>query len=606
MIYTENRSTRGSPSGSPRRGNTYNPTALRGPQYVQPISLERGWTPPPPRQTPREALRLGGEGPLIEDPPPSDEESEDSDDPPSRGSGRNRGQEPSILPTGLETVVEEDEEEHAEPTGTRLSSPQHPRPPPREDFSTNLNTPSGSDPPPSYVTSVYHSSVLASGPSVEDTQSSEQRYNAPTLAPIYLAPIHLAPITLAPVSLGQAVGLESDSPADLINIRVSTISLPEHPRQQVFTWNQTLSRSHNDPPQTPPRRKTLSRFQKPPVTMVKSINHFRNFAASTSTTDRSIPAPLDGYWDEKSFEDVVRNLGTSEGRRSASLERTPRSIAQPLVSSTQPSDIPRVVSMEERWGVAAPPENSSDEDKSRSRYAKNRRGGRISRRNDNTHESDEWNKRTSKDEGNNRRPSSPRTYLPPSLSPDRELHTLSLDIGANVFSPQGNLNLRVSRSKQAPPTQKSLALENPCSRDYFKSVLEAIKHHSWKSTQSGANWSEVGDWNCQSCGWLSPSTSTECCRCRSTMTPRIPRASFWSVPGESQHKSGLPEGSARTPLDQNALILEESERTELQAEVSESPHSLPCSSIEPEVDTPRGRSKKKNKNNRRHRNSESK
>lgn len=597
MVYTETRSTRGSPGGSPRRGNTYNPTALRGPQPVQPLSLERGWTPPPPRQTPREALRLGGEGPLMKNPSPSDEESEDPDDLRSRGSGRYRGQESSTLPTGLETVVEEDEEEHAKPAGTRPSSPQYPRPPPREDSSTNLNTPSSSDPPPSYITSVYHSSVLVSGPSVEDTQSSEQPYNTPTLAPIYLAPIHLAPIILAPVSLG-AVGLESDFPADLINIRVSTISLPENPRQQVFTWHQTLNRSNNDLLQTPPRRKTLSKFQKPPVTMVESINHFRNFAASTaSTTDRSIPAPLDGYWDEEYFEDEAENLGASEGRQ---LERTSRPRAQPLVSSTQPSHTPRAVSMEERWGVAAPPGSSSDEDRSRLRCTKDRRGGR---RNYNIHESDEWNKRTSKDEGSNRRPSSSQTYLPPSLSPDHELRTPSPDIGANVFLSQGNPDLRVSRLKQAPPTQKSLALENPGFRGYFKTVLEAIKHHSWKSAQTGANWSKVGDWNCQSCGWLSPSTSTECCRCRSTMTPR---AGFWSVPGESRHKSGLPEGSAQTPLDQNALILEESERIELQAEASEPPHSLPCSSIELEVDTPRGRSKKKNENNRRRRNSKSK
>lgn len=603
MIYTENRSTRGSPGGSPRRGNTYNPTVLRGPQPVQLLSLERGWTPPPPRKTPREALRLRSESPLIEDPPPSNEKSEDSDDPPSHGSGRYQGQESNILPTGLETVVEEDEEEYAEPAVTRPSSPPYPRPPPREDFSTNLNTPSSSDSPPSYITSVYHSSVLASRP-IEDTQSSEQQYNTPILAPIYLAPIHLAPITLAPVSLGPAVGLESDLSPNLIRIRVSTISLPEHPSQQVFTWNRTLSRSHDDLIQTPPRRKTLSRFQKPPVKMVESINHFREFVASTaSITDRNIPAPLDGYWDEESSEYEAGNLGTSEGRQHASLERRSRPITQPLISSTQPSHIPRVVSMEERWGLAAPPANSSDEDRSRLRYTKDRRGGRVSWGNYNIHESDKWNKRTSKDEGSNRRPSSSRTYLPPSLSSDRELRTTSPDIGANVFPPQGNLNLRVSRSKQAPPTQKPLAPGNPGFRGYFKSVSEAIKHHS---KQSGANWSEVGDWNCQSCGWLSPSTSTECYRCRSTMTSKIPRAGFWSVPGESQRKSDLPEGSARNPLHQNALILEESERIEPQAAEPEPPHSPPCSSIEPEVDNSRGRSKEKKKNNGRCRNLESK
>lgn len=609
MVYPENKSTRGShggsregspggsPGGSPRRGNTYNPTVLRGPQPVQPISLERGWTPPPPREMPPGPLHLANyldsEGPLIKDPPSYDGISVDSNEPQSRGSSRQRGQASGISTTGLQTVVEEDEDEHAEHAVTRSSPPLYPT---REGSSKNLDTPSDSDSLPSYTTSANLSFSLASGLPIEDIQSSEQN-NTLILSPIYLAPIHLAPITLAPVSLRQAVELNLDIPPDATYL----------PRgQRVFTWDQTSrasSTDHEDLLQTPrvqvrsmappSRGEEPARFQKPPATMMKSMNCFRDFVASTTpTANRDAPALLDGYWDEES-EDEDGNVGALEMRRPAYLGRTSRPIPQPIVSSIPPSHIPRVMSMEERWGVEEPLANSGIDCRSGSRYTKDGRRRQVPRTDDNMRSPNKWNRRAGKNENRNRRPPSSRTYPPPlPSSPYCELRTPSPDIGVNVFSPQGNPDWRVPRSKRAPPARKSFPLaSNLDLRGYFKSALEAIEHHSWQLTQSDANWSEVGDWNCQSCGWLSPKTSTECYHCHSTVTSKALRAGFSSVP----HRNSLPEETGRDPLDQTSLVLEGSERIEPQAEESEPPHSTSRSSEDDEL---RGSSQKKKKNNR--------
>lgn len=623
MVYPKNKSTGGfhggsregspggSPGGSPRRGNTYNPTVLRGPQHVQPISLERGWTPPPPRKILRGPLHLAnyldGEGPLIEDPSSYDGIFAGSDKPQSRGSGTQRGQESGILTTGLQTVVEEDEDEHAEHAVIKSSPPLYPT---REGSSKNSDTPSGPDSLPSYTTPVHPSLSLASGLPIGDIQSSEQN-NTPNLSPIHLAPIRLVPITLTPISLRQAVELELDTPSEATHI----------PRgQRVFTRDQTFgspNTDHNDLLQTfgiqvrpitsPSRGGEPARFQTPPVTMMKSMNHFRDFVASTTpNATQDAPVPLDGYWDEES-EDEDGNVGAPERRRSAHPEHKSRRIPQPIVSSIH---IPRVMSMEERWGVEEPPANSGIDHRSGSRYTKDGRRRQVPRTDDNMHNSNKLNRRTSKDENLNRRPSSSRTYPPPRPPPpDCKLRTPSPDIGVDVFSPQGNPDWRVPRSKRAPSSRKSLPLaSNLGFRGYFKSALEAIEHHSWQLTQSDANWSKVGDWNCQSCGWLSPKTSIECYHCRWTATSKIPKAGFSSVPRESQHRNALPKKSGRDPLDQTALALEGSEKIEPQAEESEPPHSTSRSSARPEDDEFRGRSKKKKKKkkNRKRRNSEPK
>lgn len=584
MVYPENKSNRashvgsregspgGSPGGSPRRGNIYNPTVLRGPQTIQPISLERGWTPPPSRKIPGGLLQLtnylDGEGPLIEDPTPYDGIFADSDEPQSRSSGRQRGQESGILATGLQTVVEEDEDEYVEYAVARSSPPLYPT---RESSSTNLNTPSGSDSLPSYTTSTHPSFSFASGPPIEDIQPSEQN-NTLILSPIYLAPIHLAPVTLAPISLRQAVELEPDIPPDVTH-------LPQN--QRVFTWDQTFRSSntdHDDLLQTPRIQvrsmtppsgvEALAGFQKPPVTMMRSMIRFRDFVASTTPINsRDAPVPLDGYWDEEDG-----NVGAPEKRWPAYPEHTSRPIPQPIVSSIPLCHIPRVMSMEERWGVEEAPANSGIDHRSGSR----------------------WNRRTSKDENRNRRP----------RPPDFELRTPSPDIGVNVFSPQGNPDWRVPRPKQVPPARKSLPLaSNPDFRGYFKTASEAIQHHSRQLTQSDANWSEAKDWNCQSCGWLSPKTNTECYHCRSTVTFKTPRVGSSPVP----HRKYLPEESGRDPLGQTTLVLEGSERIEPQAEESKQLHSVSHGSEDDEL---RGRSKKKKKKkkkkNRKRRNSEPK
>lgn len=610
MIYAEH-------SRSSRRGNTYNPTVLRGPQPVQLLNMERGWTPPPqPRQTPPVLALLSGsldgEGPLMEDPPPYDNFGGDSNEgigPSSQSFGRYRRQEPSVPPTGLETVVEEDEDESAKSAVARPGSTPYRRSPLGEDSLTNLATPS------SYTTSVHPSLSLTSGPPIEDIQSSEQSA-APVLAPIHLAPIHLTPITLAPISAGQ----ESDilpNLSHISNVRANTVSLPDHLSQRVFTQDpafRSFNIDHADLLQTPPwiqlrsrkippsTKEAPPRFQKPPIAMEKSMEKFRDFTASaTSIADRNILTPLYDNWDEDSSEE---ESGTPKRRPPACLGRKSPRMAESIVSSIPPSLTPSIISMEKRWGVEATPEISSKEDGSELRYTKDGRRCRVVWRDNSIGSSNGWDKRTNKDEKCDRhyhyspaqlsKPSL-RTYAPASRG--RELRTPSPDIGVNVFSPQGNPNWRVPCPTQAPPAQKSPVLaSNQGFRCYLNSIFGAIGHRSWQLAQSGANWSEIGDWNCQSCAWLSPRTTTECSRCHSTAAFRVPRAASL----ESCNQMVLLEGSARDSLHQTASIMKGSEKIEPQVEESEQPHSPPGSPTRPEDDGPQGGSKKKKK--KRHQN----
>lgn len=600
--------------GSPRRGNTYNPTILRRPQPVQVLNMERGWTPPPPPQQTPLALALfsgslDGEGPLMEDPPPYDDfcgESEGGVGPSSQSFGRYRRQEPSILPTGLETVVEEDEGESAESVARPGSTPYR-RSPLGEDSSTNLAAPSSLDALPSYTTSVHPSMSLASGPLIEHIQSSEQSA-APVLAPIHLAPIHLAPIHLTPISAGQ----EPDIPPDLSHlshVRANTVLLPEHPNQRVFTQDPAFRSFNIDhanllqiPPWTqlqfrktpPPRKEAPPGFQKPPIAMEKSMEKFRDFAASaTPMADQNILTPLHDYLDEDSSEE---ESGAPERRPPACLGCESPRMTESIVPSIPPSLTPSIMSMEKRWGVEATQEISSRVDGSGLRYTKDGRRRRVVWRDDSTCGFDGWDRRTNKVKKCNRHyhhspvqlSKSLRTY-PPLTSQDRELRKPSPDIGVGVFSPQDNPDWRVPRPTRAPPARSPALTSNQDFRRYLKSIFGTIGHHSWQLAQSGANW------NCKSCAWLSPRTSTECFCCHSTAALGVPKAAPLSVPRESCNQMALPEKSARDSLHETASIMKGSEKIEPQAEESEQPRSPPGSPTRPEDDGPQGESKKKKK-----------
>lgn len=614
-----------------RRGNTYNPTVLRGPQPVPFLSLERGWTPPLPRQAPV-ALpsfvdSFGGEGSQIGDPPPYDDVSRDSNEPPpaglplppglslpldmlqegielpSSGSSRYWGQGSSIPVIGLETVVEEDEDEDA-----AIGSLPYSAPPPRGVSSTDLGT-SGLDALPSYTASVHPSMSLASGPPIEDTPSSEQPSTAFHLAPIHLPPIYLAPITLSPISLGQAAVPEPDIPpelSDLSHIRANIVLLPEYSGQQVFTRDpayRSFDIEHANLIQIPPRTqlrsrripssrdKSPSRFQNPPVTMKESIKHFRDFAASiTPTADQNIPALLDGHWDEDSSEG---GSDTSEEESTACLEHMSQRMTEPTVSSTP---TPRIMSMEERWGVE---ENSSESDESGSHHTTGGRRRRVTRRDDSMHGPDRCN---SEDEEFYTRyyrsprppPLPPRTYLlhvPPSSD-----HTPSPDIKVDAL-PQDSPNQRVLCPAQVSPFRRPPALApKQAPRGYFQSALEALGHHSWQPDQSDADWSKAGAWNCRSCGWLSPKASTECSRCLTTRVFETHRVDFSSIPQVYWH---LPGTSAQEFIYQAAPGSRDSVVVEIRTgESTEQAHSPPESSVGPEGDEPQGRSKKKKKKKR--------
>lgn len=624
MIYTENsRSSR----GSPRRGDTYNPTILRRPQPVQLLNMERGWTPPPPpppRQTPLElalpSSSLDGEGPLMEDPPPYDDFSGESDGgvgPSSQSFSRYRRKEPCVPPTELETVVEEDEGESAESVVARPGSTPYRRSPLGEDSLTNLTAPSGLDALPSYTTSVHPTMSLASGPLIEHIQSSEQSA-APVLAPIHLAPIHLAPIILTPISAEQ----EPDIPPDLSHLshfRVNTVSLPEYPSQRVFTQDpafRSFNIDHADLLQIPPRtqlqfRKTpLSRkeasprFQKPPIAMEKSMEKFRDFAASaTPMTDRNILTPLYDYLDEDSPEE---ESGTSEKRPPACLGRNSPRMTELIAPNTLPSLTPSIMCMEKRWGVEATQEISSRVDGSGLRYTKDGRRRRVVWRDDSTGSSDGWDRRTNKDKKCNRHyhhspvqlSKSPlRTY--PTFQ-DRELRIPSPDIGVGVFPPQDDTDWRVPRPTRTPPARPPAPASNKGFRRYPKSISGTIEHHPRQLTQSGANWSEIGDWNCKSCAWSGPRTSTECFRCHSTTAFEVPKAVSLSMPPESCNQLALPEESAQDSLHKTASIMKGSEKIEPQAEEPEQPHPPPESPTRPEDNGPQSESKKKKK--KRHQN----
>lgn len=618
----------GESSRSSRRGNTYNPTSLRGPQPVQPPSMERGWTPPSLlRETPLPPALYSsssdGEGPLMEDPPSYDDSFEDSDDPPSptsHGSGRYRRQEPSALLTGLETVVEENEEEPAESTTESSGSSPYPKSPLGEDFMTYLTILSGLDAPPNYTASVHPSVPLPPGSPIESTQPPGQQPNPPILTPIHLTPIHLAPINLTPIVLGQAAGLEPDTPPDLSHlshVRANAVSLPEYPSQRVFTRDSAFGSPNVDNtdllqifPWTrlrsrrvfPSEKEEMSRFQKQPVTMEKSMRSFRDFAASTAAVaGRDVPTPQDCCWGEDHPEEESEHVEAPEGRLSTRMKCTSQRIAEPIVSSIPPPLTSNIMSMEERWGVETIPENSSKEDGRGLRYTKDGRRRRLVRGDGNIGDSDGC---TNKDEkcdkhyhhnpGHLPKLSSSRTYLP---SQDRELRTPSPDIGVNVFSPQGNPNWRVPRLTRAPPAQRSLALASTQGfRGYFKSIFGAIRHHSWQLTQSGAKWSEVGDRNCQSCGWLGPITNTECSRCYSRVSFEVPRAAFLSTPQGSWNQIARLEEPARGPP---ASITKGSERIELQVIKSEQFHSPPGNPVGPADDEPQSENKRKKKKKKR-------
>lgn len=305
------RSPRVSPRGSPRRGNTYNPTALRGPQPLRLFSLEHGWTVPravtPPRPPPQSAEsslppQYSDVFDDSEDPPPPNQrptqsrrlsfhalEALEETEFPDCGSGNSRGQDSSGSVIGLETVKEEDEDEDTETTVAEPSTPPNP----------GLRASAESDPSPSYTASVHPSMSLASGPPIEDVQPLEQLSAASTLAP---GPLEQ---TLGTTGLGSDVPPES---SHLCRVQANPVLLPEYPAHKASIRDPVLRCLNIGYPYE--MKSSTSSMERP-------MHHFHtSMAPKNQIPERYISAQNDrcGSTSEGSFfSQKSEDMGTSEG-----------------------------------------------------------------------------------------------------------------------------------------------------------------------------------------------------------------------------------------------------------------------------------------------------
>lgn len=566
MIHAENS---GFPRRSPRRGNTYNPTALRGPQPVRVFSLEHGWTVPP-----RSPSRF--EDSSENEPPPYDEDMfEDSDElpPPNQFSMRSprrsfreldilegiepqvrsfrmsQDQESSTSVTELETVEEEDENKDTEVAAAKSNTPSGPSSHSEGSSLTELGAPSEPDAPPSYTASVHPSMSLASVPAIKDTPPPEQ------------------PSTISPMNLGeQEHTLEtaeplSENPLDashLSDVQAGIVLLPDNLTHQAFIRDPVLRRfcvGYHDETQT-----SFS-------SMERSIFHFRDFVASqNSMSERDILARDDKY-DDDSSEQASEDMEAVKETPYAHPGSTTLQIAEPVVQNTPASAA--------QSGTNPGPMSPGDLNSTKPSTRKRQEQGTellpgLSIKQARTYEEKREGEVSPMD-----------TYGEGEVRPN---HTESEEFNGRRHQRTPEHDTEMDDPEASYP--------DDIPTFFFADISEINKHYSAQPTQSNEGWSAPGDWCCRFCGRLNAKIKTECYGCLSKEAHMVPKVGHISETQQSQNKKVLSARSAQELHTQTVLNSEALEDLGPQPEKS---HLAVSSPESPQSDEPQATKERKRK-----------